>query len=34
MDVITATADGYDAAKTELEGKLPNGRQMLSIRRA
>lgn len=34
MDVITATADDYDAAKAELEAKTPEGWQMLSIRRA
>lgn len=33
MDVITATADNYDAAKAELDAKTPEGWQMLSIRR-
>lgn len=33
MDVITATADDYDVAKAELEARVPEGWQMLSIRR-
>lgn len=32
MDVITATADDYDTAKAELEGRVPDGWQMLSLR--
>lgn len=31
-DVITATADDYDAAYAELVGKTPDGWQMLSVR--
>lgn len=32
MDVITAEAPDYDSAYTELEGKVPDGWQMLSVR--
>lgn len=32
MDVITATADDYDTAKTALDNRVPDGWQMLSVR--
>lgn len=32
MDVITAEAPDYDTAKTELDAKVPDGWQMLSVR--
>lgn len=32
MDVITATADDYNTAYSQLEGKVPDGWQMLSVR--
>lgn len=32
MDVITTTADDYDTALTELQGRVPDDWQMLSLR--
>jgi hypothetical protein len=32
MDVITTTADDYDTARAELDGRVPEGWQMLSVR--
>ena len=32
MDVITTTADDYDTALAELQGRVPDGWQMLSLR--
>ena len=32
MDVITAEAPDYDTARAELDGRVPDGWQMLSVR--
>lgn len=32
MDVITVTADDYNTAYAQLEAKVPDGWQMLSVR--
>lgn len=32
MDVLTTTADDYDTAYADLQGRLPDGWQMLSVR--
>jgi hypothetical protein len=32
MDVITTTADDYDTARADLDGRVPQGWQMLSVR--
>lgn len=32
MDVLTATAPDYDTAKADIEGRVPDGWQILSLR--